>query len=254
MTSSDRTTPSRPGRLPLHHRNLRHIRPDDIVVASHWGAGASLLGNILLELGLDYRNPGTEDLAAPAGTLAPGVRAYRNRLKATAHRDTVNGGQPSEFAALRFIKTHAQPDAQLGASHRAIWILVRDVRDSLYSWFHWSVNFPDDSRERFTGSFDDFLAHHRPEGLRPVEDWCHFYSSWLRRASEHELMVITRFEDLKGDGVRTVQAALRTLQIPASTDAIMQAVERQGYCVVERQGSELGIHGGIGLCGGEGGG
>jgi hypothetical protein len=67
-------------------------------------------------------------------------------------------------------------------------------------------------------------------------------------------MVITRFEDLKGDGVRTVQAALRTLQIPASTDAIMQAVERQGYCVVERQGSELGIHGVIGLCGGEGGG
>jgi hypothetical protein len=35
---------------------------------------------------------------------------------------------------------------------------------------------------------------------------------------------------------------------------MVSSLTDQGYCVVERQGSELGIHGVIGLCGGEGGG
>ncbi|MEV1154845.1 hypothetical protein AB0J27_05485 [Micromonospora chokoriensis] len=55
------------------------------------------------------------------------------------------------------MKTHLPPEAFAGRDPRMAWLLVRDPRDSLYSWYRWSLDFPDNDSERFEGGFEEFL-------------------------------------------------------------------------------------------------
>lgn len=215
----------------LYQQNIRALGNRDIIVASYGGAGQALLGNILLELGLNYVDPYTEALL-PNGSSA-GVAphtGYRRRLAATHRSDfsTREAGPPRQWP--RFAKTHFPPKT-FGRCDglRGVWILVRDPRDAIYSWYRWRLNFAEEAWDTVEGSFEDFLRKPDHSGRPPLDDWSSFYRNWLQHTEHSTGTSILRFEDLKQTPFQTVRVALETVGVDVATEELRQAVDRSTF-------------------------
>jgi hypothetical protein len=213
----------------LHYHNLNRITDDDTIVASYGGAGQTLLSNILIRLGLNYVNPATEVLL-PDGTSIPDEQAqtYRDRFEAVHHRDRT-GIVADRRSERRFVKTHLFEAEFSTLEFSGVWLLVRDPRDALYSFYRFRQGFAEVAWERVPDSFEEFVRNPDHTGNLPVDDWASFYTAWLNRARGCRRMAITRFEDLKLDGVPTVRRALSAFGLDCATEQIERAVADSAF-------------------------
>ncbi|MTD54265.1 sulfotransferase domain-containing protein [Amycolatopsis pithecellobii] len=203
----------------LYQDNIARLGPHDVVVASIGSSGQSFLGNILLELGLNYADPYTEALSED-GTSA-GVPAYAD------YRDRLPAHEPAELTWPRFVKTHLTPEF---FDHRPLlgsWILVRDPRDALYSWYRFRTEFVRDPLDQLATSFDDWLCRPGPRGLDRIDDWADFYDRWSRWSPRR--CAISTFEDLKQNLVPTLTEGLRTFGIAADDARLESAIRRSSF-------------------------
>jgi hypothetical protein len=213
----------------LHQRNLSLLLPKDVIVASYPGSGAALVGNLLLELGLNYVDPSTEALLPDGTSVAtPEHLAYRRRLAATSTRDASTGSSTRHRVWPRFVKSHLHERSFQHPVAR-LWLLVRDPRDALYSWFQWRIGFGEESWDKVSGSFEDFLGRPDFDGRTPVADWSFFYAGWSARASHVESSVVIRFEDLKRAPAEVVGGALRAVGVSVDAEELQGAAARSSY-------------------------
>jgi hypothetical protein len=219
----------------LHRYNIHMLRGGDVIVAGYPGSGAALLGNMLLELGLEHVDPYTEQLAAD-GTARPAPErlAYRRRLAAAAARDTRGkaGPVPQGKAPVRFVKTHLLPEAFAGRTEHRVVLLARDPRDAIHSYYRWRLGFSEEGEDR---SFEDFLRGPREEGshqIRPVQDWARFYRLWAEYAEDAEYVIT--FEALKSEPVAALRGLVQAFGITPGEAALAAAAERSSFAAMRR--------------------
>jgi hypothetical protein len=217
-----------------HRQNIRKLGPRDVPIAAYPGSGNSLIGNILLELGLDYVDPYSEELGDDGTTrVVPDWAAYRTRLPATAARDDVPAAaEPATADQPRFFKNHLFPQEYTESSVRGAVLLVRDPRDAVYSSYRWFRSFspywiPD--RPKGQGSFGEFLDGIGINDEPPVSHWAAFNATWLDALPRFATSLVITFEELKADTVGVTTRLLENFGIPVDPEAVEKAVSRSSF-------------------------
>lgn len=212
-----------------HYRNMRLMRPDDIVMPSIGGAGSSLLGNVILELGLHYVDL-TKETLLPDGTSRPPTDSITRRIR--GRRFPEAAGNPG---APRFMKTHLPAGEFENHAIGGVWMLVRDPRDALYSWYQYHRGFARLPWEQVPGTFEEFLAKPFFIGVPPVAAWTAFYREWADRGRTCAAFTTLRFEDLKRTPVTTMREALEPVGLSYSDDRLERATERSSFTAMRRR-------------------
>jgi hypothetical protein len=209
----------------LYRENIAQMAEDDIVIASCGGAGQSLIGNILFELGLNYVDAYTELLQPDGSAIAVGDHAgYRRHLASLHDKDTEKGDKQGLRLRPRFIKDHHPPVVFGDCKFGGVWMLVRDPRDALYSLYEWRRSFAEEEWDRVPATFGGYLRGPGDFTSNPVDDWVAFYNAWEERARDCDSSVIIRFEDLKADPFPVLRDALRPLGLDVSAAALHRAI------------------------------
>lgn len=205
----------------LHARNLTRLGESIVVVASYPGSGAALVGNILLEAGLDYLDPYTEVIHSGGQVAAaPQRAAYRSRLAASDRRDREGGGGCAAHGRQVFVKTHRYPEEFRSVPVRAVVLLTRDPRDAVHSYYRWRQGFSESGEH---GTFEEFLRRPASSGRPPVLDWAEFTRQWADQA------LPLRFEDVKHDPVRAMGGLLAGLEIECDRARLSAAADRSSF-------------------------
>ncbi|MFD4192636.1 sulfotransferase domain-containing protein [Amycolatopsis thermoflava] len=216
----------------LYQDNIARLGPRDVLVASIGSSGQSYLGGILAELGLNYADAYTEALREDgASEPVSAYDDYRERL--------ATPGAPRRLWP-RFVKTHLTPRFFTGRPLLGVWILVRDPRDALYSWYRFRTEFVRDPLDRLATSFEDWLCRPGPTGLDRLDDWADFHRRWLCGAGHLPRSAITAFEDLKRDPLPTLRAGLRAFGLSIPDSDIAAAVLRSDFQTVRRRERDQG--------------
>ncbi|MEV0277517.1 sulfotransferase domain-containing protein [Streptomyces sp. NPDC050610] len=213
----------------LYQDNITQLGDQDIAIASIGGSGQSLLGNILLELGLNYADPYIDALSAD-GTSQPvaAYADYRTRLAAT-DRTTADNKDGVQTRWPRFIKTHLTPEFLAHRNLLGAWILPRDPRDSLYSWHKFRTNFAKDPLDLRAGTFEEWLDQPGPTGADRLTDWATFYDAWDEARENFRRSTVTTFEELKQEPIAALRNGLGDLGIQVGTEDLARAVERSSF-------------------------
>lgn len=221
----------------LYRENINRLGNQDILVASIGGSGQSFLGNILLELGLNYADAYTEVLNTD-GTTAPepAYADYRSRLAATAKRDGDTALPKRRWP--RFVKTHLTPKFSTERPLQGVWVLVRDPRDALYSWYNFRINFAKDPLDLRAGSFEQWLDQSGPTGVSRLEDWGNFYDQWADAREDFQRTTVTTFEDLKTAPISSMRAALEELDVEVPEPDLLRAVENSSFTAMRTHEGE----------------
>ncbi|GAB2997382.1 sulfotransferase domain-containing protein [Amycolatopsis acidiphila] len=214
----------------LYQDNIERLGRQDVVVASIGSSGQSFLGNILLELGLNYADPYTEALAG-AGTSAP-VAAYAD------YRDRLPAHTPPARRWPRFVKSHLPPRFYRARPLLGAWILVRDPRDALYSWYRFRTEFVRDPLDRLADGFEDWLRRPGPTGVDRIDDWVDFYGTWLDDPAVPH--AVTSFERLKKEPVGALREGLHAFGLTAGEEQIEQAVRDSSFDAMRRHERDRG--------------
>jgi hypothetical protein len=210
----------------LHRESIAALDDNDVLIAAYPGSGQALVGNILLEVGMEYFDPYTER-RTPAGTITPVAERllYRQRLKASVLRDQ-NLERYVHASGIRFIKTHLYPDDFSLCKLRGIILLVRDPRDAVHSYYNWRVGF---SEEGEKGSFSQFLSRGGVNGLPPCSDWARFNIKWLEFMLGQPTSLLLRFEDLKRDGFGEMRRLLALFRQTVGDSTLASAIESSSF-------------------------
>ncbi|MEW2354023.1 sulfotransferase domain-containing protein [Spirillospora sp. NPDC029432] len=235
-TTSDAGQPDGDERSNLHVRNARRLGPDDIVMATQPGSGATLLGNIMLELDIDVMDPFGVVIETDGSVRAnEDVLTKRERISAVAAKErSLRSGSAAGNPDVRFFKNFLPPESYAPGATRGAVVLVRDPRDAMYSKYRFLRDFGnwipgrDDIEEQ--GSFAEFLDG-RGAGPEPppIENWTAFYGAWAEAADRFERFTVLRFEDLKADTFGAVCELLDLFQVKVPPDEIAAAVERSSF-------------------------
>jgi hypothetical protein len=239
---NENSKPRRTGRFmdmgfDLHYRNMAYIRSQDVILPNVAGAGSSLVGNLLLELGLPYVDL-NRDTFLPDGSLVPPTDPVSRRIRTGREgvNPTAGGGDEP-----RFMKTHLPLGEFEGCEFGRIWLIVRDPRDAIFSWHQYHRNFGELDWERVPDDFAEFLRRPFFLGTPPVDNWWSYYEEWLDHAERLRIpLEVIRFEDMKSDPVTTVRRLLRSVskQIPDSD--IERACRSSSYETMrEREGAAV---------------
>lgn len=208
--------------IALHRTNARRLHAGDVVVASYPGAGATLLGNLLLELGVNYVDLYTDVIdARRCVSIAPERAEYRRRLPPRAAGPT---------AGRLFVKSHLGPN-EFPSDIRNALLLVRDPRDSLYSYHRWRLAFSEEGEDR---PFDEFMEGGVGGKATAAQEWANFYETWLGAREHGWKLNVVRFEDLKSSAVATLADVTAELDINADAAALRQAVENSTFEAMRR--------------------
>lgn len=201
----------------LHRRNIQELSDADVIVPAYPGSGHAYLGNILLELGLNYSDPYTERfLGDGAAEAVPERLEYRRRF--AAERRSAFRTSP------RFVKTHLYPSAFHAPVRVAL--LVRDPRDAIYSYYRWRLGF---SEEGEGGSFEEFLARKGFNGMQPCEDWAKFNIQWHRTVSAGADVIVLRFEEIKSGKLESLVRLLSAFAPQLDLRDIAPAVDASSF-------------------------
>lgn len=208
--------------LALHREAILTLNEQDIVISAYPGSGHALIGNILLELGLEYFDPYTERRTLSGGVAPAKERVeYRQRLRASARRDKGVPHKPRSESGLRFLKTHLYPEEFAACNVGGIVLLIRDPRDTLYSYYRWRLGF---SEEGENGNFAEFLKRPGINGLSPCMDWATFHICWLKRIAGEPKSLLLSFEHLKRNGKVEMGRLLNLIDAEISDERLERAL------------------------------
>ena len=120
----------------------------------------------------------------------------------------------------RVVRTH---ERHSGGHKKAIY-LARDVRDVVVSEY-----FYERFKNRWSGSFEDFVGRFVSGGVNPFGSWAAHVNSWMNAPSENQFELTTiRYEDLRRDTEGSLKRALGFLGVGASPDFIVNAIRNNG--------------------------
>ena len=213
----------------LHYRNMRSICSRDVILPSIGGAGQALIGNVLVELNLHYVDLAKEVILPDGSSRAP-TDPITRRLRPGSERP----GRPSFRPWPRLMKTHLPAEEFEPYEIGAVWIVVRDPRDAIYSWYRYHVAFAEAEWERVPGTFEEFLARPFFHFESPVEAWSCFYRGWSTRAARCGSAATIRFEDVKRRPFETMNAALTAVGLHVPADELRHALAASSYDAMRR--------------------
>lgn len=224
--------------LALYRSNIPLLGDRDVIIATYPGSGTALVGNVLHELNLNYVDPYTEILQADGSSVVADLgisRNFRRRLIGTQRRDSSTGGAAHAPQWPRFAKSHVYADEFADRPLLGAWIIVRDPRDSVFSWYQWRRGFLKWTSKTGNATFQAFLEHvdgreRESCGRSPIAYWSSFYRSWLDRASRCKQAAVLRFEDLKAaNGHEALWRALRPLDPELTVRDARRALDRSNF-------------------------
>ena len=132
------------------------------------------------------------------------------------------------------MKTHLPAGEFENHAIGGVWMLVRDPRDALYSWYQYHRGFAQLPWERVPDTFEEFLVKPFFIGVPPVAAWTAFYSDWSERGRRCQHFTILRFEDLKRDAVATMRDALKPLRLTYPAPELERAAGRSTFTTMRR--------------------
>lgn len=216
--------------LKIAEENIKNLAAEDIILASYLGSGSSLIGGILIELGLDYIEGYQEKISKNKRQTDVVLPLWRKHWK---QLDTkYNLTKPKE---LRLFKTHFYPESFANAKPRKAVLLIRDARDAVISYYNWRKGFSDEY-----GTLSDFLTTAGYYGKKPFDDWTSYIEEWHKWGSkfEHQLYLI-KYEDLKFNPKETVRNLLNFLKIKRSSAEIERAVENSRFSKIKKEETQV---------------
>jgi len=210
----------------LYQRNLTVLGSQDVIIASHGGAGQSLIGNILYELGLNYVDAYTEVLHADGRAVAADPHsAYRTHFASLHSKDTGGEARPARLWP-RLVKTHHVPVVFSKSTFGGVWLLVRDPRDAIYASYQWRSRFGEEPWDQVPDTFETWLAGRGDFSQSPADDWAAFYTAWAGAFPQADVL---RFEDLKQRPVEVVTAIVRRLGVDVGEADVARAVDASSF-------------------------
>lgn len=203
----------------LIQANIDNLSKHDIPIVSYFGSGSSLLGSLLIKLGMDYIE-GYQEQVVQASKRTKTVNPFwrerwpiLNNKYATKEKDV----------SQRFLKAHHYPTSFKNSPISKAILLVRDGRDAALSYYNWRVGFANDKRD-----FDTFLKTNSYFERKPLEDWSLFCEEWFKWAQKYELHLVF-FEDLKFNPYQTVKKLLDFVGVKKPPQEINDAVEETRF-------------------------
>jgi hypothetical protein len=217
----------------LHQRNVARLGGRDVVIAAYPGSGASLISNILIELGLVHVDCYTEviDEDGRSAVIEEQV-SYRRRLSATAALDQgVWSAEARPADQPRFFKNHLYPQFCRPEKLGGAVLLVRDPRDAVYSSYQYFHSFSEHwlVRPKGQGTFAEYLDGVGINEEPPIDGWSGFYRAWADALAGFRRSTIIRFEDLKADPDPTTARLLEAFGIERSPESIARATRTSRY-------------------------
>lgn len=212
--------------LKLATENIKKLGADDIILASYLGSGSSLIGGILIELGLDYIEGYQEKISKNKNQTEVVLPLWR---KHWTQLDTkYENNKPRE---LRLFKTHFYPVSYKKAKPTTAVLLIRDARDAVISYYNWRKGFSDE-----TGTLSEFLRTDGFYGKKPFDDWTSYIEEWLNwgNADRHRLHLI-KYEDLKFNPQQTIKKLLKFLKVRRSNTEIERAIENSRFSKIKKE-------------------
>jgi hypothetical protein len=212
--------------LKIATENIQNLSADDVILASYLGSGSSLIGGILIELGLDYIEGYQEKISKDKQQTEVVLPLWRKHWKQLDTKYDV--AKPKE---LRLFKTHFYPVSFAKAKPKKAVLLIRDARDAVISYYNWRKGFSDEY-----GTLSDFLTTNGYYGKKPFDDWTSYIEEWCKWGSQkgHELYLI-KYEDLKFSPEETVKNLLRFLKIKRGAAEIKRAVENSRFSKIKKE-------------------
>lgn len=212
------------------NENIGQLTESDVVCTSFPNSGSSLLGNMLLELGINYVEGYQERLCA--GSRTEIVDPYwRERWQTLSQKEALL----DRSVNMRVVKTHFLREPLSHSRCRKAILLVRDPRDAVLSYYHWLMGFSEAPQ-----SFSQFLANDVSFASEtPLRGWLRHYRSWVGVDNCWDMLVVT-YENLKFYPRHELERVLNFLGIPRSSKEIVHAVDASSFARARaREDSEI---------------
>lgn len=200
------------------NENIAKLSAEDVLLASFPNSGSSLLGGMLISLGVNYVEGYQEALQADGGSAVvdPYWRARWGALDGKGAR--------LQAAALRVVKTHNFPDAFRASKARRVIVLVRDPRDAAISYFHWLTDFSSTSPDLAT-----FVRESRSFfGFPPLGGWKAYAEAWAALEAPWRSIFVT-YEDLKFHPLPTLARVAAFLGLAVAPQTLTAAVRENSF-------------------------
>ncbi len=210
----------------LMQKNINAMTSADVILASYLGSGSSLLGGILIELGIDYVEGYQEEIISSHDQTVVSIPYWREHWPQLLNKYKNN---KVSTHALKAVKSHYYPSAFSESGVQKAVLLVRDARDAVISYYNWRCGFSDE-----TGTLNDFLSREGFTGRRPFDDWTDFNEEWLSWGKENKIHVI-RYEDIKLDPLNTIKALLSFLDHECDAQSIIKAIENSSFSKISKE-------------------
>lgn len=212
--------------LKLATENIKKLENDDVILASYLGSGSSLMGGILLELGLDYIEGYQEKISENKRKTDVVLPLWRKHWRQLEEKYMIEKSRE-----VRFFKTHFYPESYVNAKPNTAVLLVRDARDAVISYYNWRRGFSDEK-----GSLSDFLNTKGFYGKKPFDDWTSYIEKWIEWGNEagHQLCLV-KYEDLKFNPLKTIKNLLKSLKIKRTKKEIENAVENSRFSKIKSE-------------------
>ncbi len=219
-------TPKKDLDIALATENIKNLETDDIILASYLGSGSSLIGGMLIELGLDYIEGYQEKILPQKKQTEVVLPLWRKHWKQLDTKYNTDG--PKE---LRFFKTHFYPESYANAKPNTAVLLIRDARDAVISYYNWRKGFSDE-----TGTLSRFIDTKGFYGKKPFDDWASYIEEWLNWGEQtgHTLYLI-KYEDLKFNPKQTIRKLLKFLKIKRTDSQIQRAIENSSFSKIKNE-------------------
>lgn len=233
-------------------RNWVHYEPrsDDIIIATYPKCGTTWMQRIVGMLVLDSTEP------IPLMEVSPWIDRRSDELL-DDYLATINSQMHR-----RFLKSHMPFDSLPYYDEVKYIHVVRDGRDALMSWYHFSSAFPPEFLDRMdqNGLTDDLIGMPNPRVCKTVREEFHRWlthsvcpgdqdglpnhsffrttkSWWQQRDRENVLLV--HFSDLKADLTGEMRRVADFLNTPVSDARMSEYVAAAGFAAMKKAGAKL---------------
>lgn len=214
----------------LLQHNIGMLDGNDVIAASYLGSGSSLLGGLLIELGINYIEGYQERIDGRSDNTTVANEYWREHWP---QLDTKYTSAKVDSRAIRVVKAHYYPESFANSAVSKAVLLMRDGRDAVISYYNWRRGFSDE-----TGTLHDFLERDGYYGKKPFADWAFYHKCWVEWGQSNQLHII-RYEDLKFAPVPTIQRLLAFLGQARSVADIVAAVDKSRFQTIRKQEDDI---------------
>ncbi len=197
----------------------RQLRANDVFIVGHPKSGNTLITYMLAVL--------LESKLGKRATLA-NLQQFVPALHAADDKISAYAGMPDP----RMFRNEGPKFPELYP--RTLYI-VRDPRAVLVSYYHHCIHDTGDINWKLDDFVEEILAHGCIKRLEPyIVRWDQQVSGWLNRA-KHQRVKFVKYEDLRNDRRKVLEAVLQFLEFACPEQEVAQAVERSSFANMRKE-------------------